>query len=169
MLLSPIAYRTESSTDVKQEQLFILLNALQAGASSFVPLLNHLVGQPSTRFSSSGYDSAAANTQSSSGSGLIGCLASKDWAVRRAAADAIRATVLLLGPAMEPDGCWMLGDPGSLTYKCLNALESQGCKFDKVCLICCSSSSSSDGSQEKHSHTCHILFTLSLYPHTSVV
>ncbi|WIA33121.1 hypothetical protein OEZ86_006273 [Tetradesmus obliquus] len=104
---------------------------LKAGASAFLPYLNHLVGQPSSRRSSSGYD-AASSQAASSGSGIIGCLAAKDWAVRRAAADALRAAVLLLGPAMEPDGRWQLGDPSSLTHRCLSALDAQSCKFDKV-------------------------------------
>ncbi|WIA12977.1 hypothetical protein OEZ85_006589 [Tetradesmus obliquus] len=104
---------------------------LKAGAGAFLPYLNHLVGQPSSRRSSSGYD-AASSQAASSGSGIIGCLAAKDWAVRRAAADALRAAVLLLGPAMEPDGRWQLGDPSSLTHRCLSALDAQSCKFDKV-------------------------------------
>jgi hypothetical protein len=50
--------------------------------------------------------------------------------VRRAAADAIRAVVLLVGPELEPEGCWGLGEPGSVTGRCMNALEE--CRFDKV-------------------------------------
>jgi hypothetical protein len=107
---------------------------LQAGASAFLPYLNHLVGQASSRRSSSGYDSGSGQA-ASSGSGIIGCLAAKDWAVRRAAADAIRAAVLLLGPALEPEGRWQLGDPSSLTQRCMSALDSQSCKFDKVCTL----------------------------------
>lgn len=42
----------------------------------------------------------------------------------------MRAAVLLLGPALEPEGCWGLGDPASITARCLDALEA--CRFDKV-------------------------------------
>jgi len=50
--------------------------------------------------------------------------------VRRAAADAMRAVVLLVGPLLEPEDCWGLGDPGSVTGRCMCALEE--CRFDKV-------------------------------------
>jgi hypothetical protein len=105
-----------------------------------MPYLGHLIGHPSSNrpeFSGVSSTGTAAGIGLSSGhgsshsSGLLGCLSSKDWAVRRAAADALKACVLLLGPALEPEGCWSLGDPGSLTHRCLDALE--GGRFDKVC------------------------------------
>lgn len=117
----------------------------QHGASAFLPYINHLVGQPAAQRRSSqqepsGPSSGGGSTASGStisvsstplsASGILGCLSSKDWAVRRAAADAVRAAVLLLGPELEPEGCWGLGDPGSVTGRCLNALEE--CRFDKV-------------------------------------
>lgn len=71
-----------------------------------------------------------ASSKPQSASGILGCLSSSDWAVRRAAADAVRAVVLLVGPGLEPEECWGLGDPGSVTGRCLNALED--CRFDKV-------------------------------------
>lgn len=120
---------------------------MQHGASAFIPFINHLVGQPSQRCTSAsstheraGASSGGGSTASSvisvsnkpsSASGILSCLSSKDWAVRRAAADALRAVVLLVGPDLEPEDCWGLGDPGSVTGRCLNALEE--CRFDKVC------------------------------------
>jgi hypothetical protein len=121
---------------------------LQHGASAFMPYLNHLIGQPSQagrRASahsshdavgpSSGGGSTASSSISMAGkpfsaSGILGCLSSQDWAVRRAAADAVRAVVLLVGPDLEPEDCWGLGDAGSVTGRCLSALED--CRFDKV-------------------------------------
>jgi hypothetical protein len=121
-----------NQSDSKTPGLFCVTASLQTGASAFLPYLNHLVGQASGRRSSSGYETASSQA-ASSGSGIIGCLTAKDWAVRRAAADALRTCVLLLGPAMEPEGRWMLGDPSSLTHRCLSALDAHSCKFDKVC------------------------------------
>lgn len=86
---------------------------------AFLPYLQHFLGQ-----------SPAPNSSSGGGSGILGCLYSKDWAVRRAAADALSATALLLGPGMEPEGAWGVGDPASLTGRCLAALENA--RFDKV-------------------------------------
>lgn len=119
---------------------------LQHGASAFIPYLNHLMGQPSQPRASAqsaqdalGGSSGGGSTASStitvsskpfSTSGILGCLSSKDWAVRRAAADAVHAVVLLVGPLLEPEDCWGLGDPGSVTGRCLSALEE--CRFDKV-------------------------------------
>lgn len=125
--------------------------AMQHGVAAFLPYLNHLIGQPHQRRTSAhsaqdaaGPSSGGGSTTSStittgakpfSASGILGCLSSQDWAVRRAAADAIRALVLLLGPELEPEGCWGLGDPGSVTGRCMNALED--CRFDKVRLVAC--------------------------------
>jgi hypothetical protein len=128
--------------------------AAQHGASAFQPYINHLVGQPSQRRASahqdpagpsSGGGSTASSTITLSGkpfsaSGILGCLSSQDWAVRRAAADAVRALVLLVGPELEPEDCWGLGDPGSVTGRCLNALED--CRFDKVGTTPCMTASS---------------------------
>jgi hypothetical protein len=102
----------------------------QSGPSAFEPYLSHLLGQPVRRLSAVSGENVPGSSPSSSGSGVLGCLGSKDWAVRRAAADAVRAAVLLLGPRLEPAGCWGLGDPGSLTQRCLGALDA--CRFDKV-------------------------------------
>jgi hypothetical protein len=66
----------------------------------------------------------------SSGSGFLGCLSHKDWAVRRAAADALRVAALVLGPALEPEGCFERLEPRSTTGRTCRALEA--CKFDKV-------------------------------------
>lgn len=121
-----------------------LLLLLQHGTSAFLPYINHLVGQPAQGRSSAhsdavgpssgGGSNASSNITLSgkpfSASGILGCLSSQDWAVRRAAADAVRAVVLLVGPELEPEDCWGLGDPGSVTGRCLNALED--CRFDKV-------------------------------------
>jgi hypothetical protein len=100
-----------------------------------MPYLSHLIGQAAACKSAGGSDSssgggAAAARVAAGGSGILGCLASKDHAVRRAAADAVRAAVVLLGPGLEPDGCWGLGDAGSLTGRCMGALDA--CRFDKV-------------------------------------
>lgn len=119
---------------------------MQHGAAAFLPYLNHLIGQPSQRRASahssndavgasSGGGSTASSSISNTGkpfsaSGILGCLSSQDWAVRRAAADAVRAVVLLVGPDLEPEDCWGLGDAGSVTGRCLSALED--CRFDKV-------------------------------------
>lgn len=108
---------------------------MQSGPSAFMPYLKHVIGQAAPRRSSSSSNPDAAATAPKEG-GFLGCLSnSSDWAVRRAAADAIRAAVLLLGPQMEPHGCWQLGDPGSLTHKCLSELEDR--KFDKVNTLGC--------------------------------
>lgn len=128
--------------------------AAQHGASAFQPYINHLVGQSSQRRASahqdpagpsSGGGSTASSTITLSGkpfsaSGILGCISSQDWAVRRAAADAVRALVLLVGPELEPEDCWGLGDPGSVTGRCLNALED--CRFDKVGTTLCMAASS---------------------------
>lgn len=100
---------------------------MQSGPSAFLPYLKHLIGQPALRRTSTTGPETSAGAKES---GLLGCLCSSDWAVRRAAADAIRAAVLVLGPRMEPHGCWQLGDAGSLTHKCLAELEER--RFDKV-------------------------------------
>eukprot|EP00775_Hariotina_reticulata_P011340 gene11340-11489_t len=90
--------------------------------------------KPGTRAELSGASSTGTAVgfapSAGNGSGILGCLGSKDWAVRRAAADTLKASVVLLGPALEPEGCWSLGNPGSLTHRCLDALESG--RFDKV-------------------------------------
>lgn len=45
-------------------------------------------------------------TAAAGGSGVLGALSRPDWGLRRAAADSLRATVLLLGTAMEV-GAWV--------------------------------------------------------------
>lgn len=72
-------------------------------AATLVPLLGSLVGA-----------TAAPGT---AGAGAVGLLASKDWAVRRAAADALKCFALALGPKMEPEGAWADGHPQSLTWR----------------------------------------------------
>jgi hypothetical protein len=85
----------------------------QECASSFLPVLPRLIGQPGP-----------------SPSGILGCLENKDWAVRRAAGEALRALGLLLGPYFEREGCWDASDPSCVTGWCLQALEKA--RFDKV-------------------------------------
>jgi hypothetical protein len=87
--------------------------SVQECASSFLPVLPRLIGQPSP-----------------SPSGILGCLENKDWAVRRAAGEALRALGLLLGPYFEREGCWDAADPSCVTGWCLQALEKA--RFDKV-------------------------------------
>ena len=87
----------------------------QTGSSAFLPYIHHLVGQSSPH---------------GPPSGVLGCLSSKDWAVRRAAGDTLRAMSVLLGPHMEPEGHCDVTDPATVTGKCLQALESA--RFDKV-------------------------------------
>lgn len=99
------------------------MSLLQDGTEAFLPYLHHLIGQPPST-GSGGSSGAGAR------SGMLGCLFSKDWAVRRAAADALTAAALLLGPELEPEGAWSMGDQASLTGRCLLALE--GARFDKV-------------------------------------
>lgn len=89
---------------------------LQSGPSAFTPYTSHLIGQPASG--------------SSSGSGMLGCLAHKEWTVRRAAADALKVAAALLGPHLEPDGCWDRSEPRSVCGRACKALEA--CKFDKV-------------------------------------
>lgn len=79
--------------------------------------MSQLVGQPPGR-------------PGTAASGLLGCLNAKDWAVRKAAADALVAVALILGRDMEPEGCWLRDDPRSVTGRCIRALEED--RFDKV-------------------------------------
>jgi hypothetical protein len=104
---------------------------LQHGPSAFLPYLSHLVGQPAaTPGGSTSSNCSTGNGPPAPGSGLLGCLARQDWTVRRAAADALSAAALLLGPELEPEGAWAPGDPASLTWRCLAVLEDA--RFDKV-------------------------------------
>jgi hypothetical protein len=97
------------------------LPALQSGPSAFTPYTSHLIGQPPSG--------------GSGGSGMLGCLAHKEWTVRRAAADALKAAAALLGPELEPDGCFDRCEPRSVCGRAVKALEA--CKFDKVRVAGC--------------------------------
>jgi hypothetical protein len=94
---------------------FTVTDPMQAGSSAFLPYIHHLVGQSSPH---------------GPPSGVLGCLSSKDWAVRRAAGDTLRAMTLLIGPLLEPEGHCDVTDPATITGKCLQTLESA--RFDKV-------------------------------------
>ncbi len=88
----------------------------QDGTEAFLPYLSHIIGQPASG--------------TAPGSGILGCLAHKDWAVRKAAGDTLKTAVIVLGPQIEPEGVWDVDSPASLTGRCLQGLE--GAKFDKV-------------------------------------
>lgn len=100
----------------------------QSSISTFAPLLPALLGQPAP---GPGSTATGASGPSSSGSGVLGALSSKDWFARKAAADLVRAAVMLYGPLLEPDGVWQAGDVRCLSARCIRALD-QWCRFDKV-------------------------------------
>lgn len=99
---------------------------VKASPGAFQQSMASLVGQLATTSATA----AAAGGSGSAGSGLCGCLASKEWMTRKAAAECLKACVLVMGPMMEPEGAWELGDTRSLTARVQRALESA--KFDKV-------------------------------------
>ncbi|KXZ56846.1 hypothetical protein GPECTOR_1g763 [Gonium pectorale] len=90
-----------------------------SGPGAFLPLMSSLVGQ----------QPQGPPGSATSGSGAVGALYRTEWPVRLAAADMLRATAMLLGPLMEPDGCWQEADQRCLTGRALRGLES--CRFDK--------------------------------------
>lgn len=90
---------------------------LRHGTTALLPLLQQVFGQ----------HPATAGAQAT---GALGCLSSKDWPTRRAAADLVKTAVLVLGPALEVDGQWELHEPRSITGRCARALAEY--KFDKV-------------------------------------
>ena len=72
------------------------LPALQNGSGAFLPLLPSLVGSPAC--------AALGMAPASTGTGVLSCLTSKEWVVRGAAGDWLKAVTLLYGPMMQV-GC----------------------------------------------------------------
>lgn len=77
---------------------------LTTSSTSLVPVMGSIIGQPAGGGSVGG------------ASGVVGLLGSKDWMVRRAAADALKCLAVVLGPRMEPDNVWG-ASPQSLTAR----------------------------------------------------
>ncbi|KAJ9508634.1 hypothetical protein QJQ45_027917, partial [Haematococcus lacustris] len=96
-----------------------------SSSGAFQQMIGQLVGQPAPAPSTS-----TALSPTAQGSGLCGCLASKDWMARKAAADCLAACCLVLGPLAEPEGVWDPADPACLLARAARALEPV--KFDKV-------------------------------------
>lgn len=64
-------------------------------------------------------------------SGLVAALRSPDWPVRRAAAEAIKALAIALGPALDSPG--QAAQPAGVQAPSLRAAEAfERCRFDKV-------------------------------------
>ncbi|GMH34357.1 hypothetical protein BSKO_02191 [Bryopsis sp. KO-2023] len=84
---------------------------MKKSMTTFKPYLGHFIGQPSVG--------------ASNGTGILGLLSSKDWPVRKAAAEAVKTAAVLYGPQFS--------DPKtgkSLIKKSKDALGST--RFDKV-------------------------------------
>lgn len=64
-------------------------------------------------------------------SGLVAALKSPDWPVRRAAAEAIKALAIALGPALDSPG--QAAQAAGVQTPSLRAAEAfEKCRFDKV-------------------------------------
>ena len=64
-------------------------------------------------------------------SGLVAAISSPDWPTRRAAAEAIKALTVALGPGLDSPG--PSGLPAGAVSASLRAAEALGrCRFDKV-------------------------------------
>jgi hypothetical protein len=91
-----------------------------------MPYLHLLVGQAGGAGGGGGTPQAAAPGTAPC-SGILGCLSRPDWATRRAAADALTALALVLGPRFEAEAA---PDGGSLLARSVDALEAA--RFDKA-------------------------------------
>ncbi|KAL0026027.1 hypothetical protein WJX79_002284 [Trebouxia sp. C0005] len=90
---------------------------VQGGPQALQPHLSLLVGHPHT-----------AKTNSS---GLVSALSNSDWPIRRAAADAIKALAIALGPDLDSPGQAALSS-GAQSVSCRAAEALEKCRFDKV-------------------------------------
>ncbi|KAL0051517.1 hypothetical protein WJX82_009027 [Trebouxia sp. C0006] len=90
---------------------------VQGGLPALQPHLGLLIGQPHT-----------AKTNSS---GLVSALSNPDWPIRRAAADAMKALAIALGPDLDsPSQAALTSGVQSVSCRAAEALER--CRFDKV-------------------------------------
>ncbi|KAL3152399.1 hypothetical protein ABBQ32_001452 [Trebouxia sp. C0010 RCD-2024] len=90
---------------------------VQEGLSALQPYLHSIIGQPPSSKSHS--------------SGLVAAISSPDWPTRRAAAEAIKALTVALGPGLDSPG--PSGLPAGAVSASLRAAEALGrCRFDKV-------------------------------------
>ncbi|KAL3142427.1 hypothetical protein ABBQ38_002758 [Trebouxia sp. C0009 RCD-2024] len=90
---------------------------VQGGLSALQPYLHSVIGQP---------QSSKAHS-----SGLVAALPSPDWPTRRAAAEAIKALAVALGPGLDSPG--PSAQPAGALPASLRAAEALGrCRFDKV-------------------------------------
>jgi hypothetical protein len=64
-------------------------------------------------------------------SGLVSALSNSDWPIRRAAADAIKALAIALGPELDSPGQAALAS-GVQSVSCRAAEALEKCRFDKV-------------------------------------
>ena len=91
--------------------------SVQTSTSSLKPYMNHLLGNPSS--------------VSSSANGLLTFLGSKEWALRKASADALKAIVVILGPEIdEQRGSTEAQKLSNRVRKTLNQY-----RFDKVSVV----------------------------------
>ncbi|DBA81597.1 TPA: hypothetical protein ACH3X1_007364 [Trebouxia sp. C0004] len=90
---------------------------VQGGLQALQPHLSLLIGQLQTAKSNS--------------SGLVSALSNPDWPIRRAAADAIKALAIALGPDLDsPSQAALTSGVQSVSCRAAEALEK--CRFDKV-------------------------------------
>lgn len=95
-----------------------VLSVLQGSPDSFKSFLGHFVGQ--------------APSNSSTGSGLVSFLSSKDWPLRKTSAEALRSMAILHGPDLKDTKA----GSNSLTLILRAKKALQASRFDKVHKTC---------------------------------